>query len=162
MRSNDAFWGLPHDIFSFTMIQEILARTLSVELGIYKHTVGSLHVYDPNKKAAQRFLDEGWQSTEMSMPAMPTGDPWPAIEALLEAESTLRLGKVFDTNRFDGLDPYWADLVHMLQVLRYNKEGNAKEIKAISERMSSGVYRQFIESRLSQLKQPDSSDGSLG
>jgi len=36
MRSNDAFWGLPHNIFSFTMIQEILARTLSVELGTYK------------------------------------------------------------------------------------------------------------------------------
>jgi len=98
----------------------------------------------------------------MSMPAMPAGDPWPAIEALLEAESTLRLGKVFDTKRFDGLNPYWADLVHMLQVFRYNKDGNAKEMKALSERISSGVYRQFIESRLSQLKQPGSSDARLG
>src|SRR5262245_55123087 len=33
MRSNDAFLGLPHDIFAFTMLQEILARSLSVELG---------------------------------------------------------------------------------------------------------------------------------
>ena len=31
MRSNDVFLGLPHDIFAFTMIQEIMARTLSVE-----------------------------------------------------------------------------------------------------------------------------------
>src|SRR5690606_18825384 len=33
MRSNDAFWGLPHDIFSFTMLQEIMARSLDLEIG---------------------------------------------------------------------------------------------------------------------------------
>jgi thymidylate synthase len=152
MRSNDAFWGLPHDIFSFTMLQEILARTLSVELVTYKHAVGSLHLYDPSIKAAQRFLDEGWQSTKMSMPAMPTGDPWPAIQTLLEVESALRLGSPFDWDRLDSLDPYWADLVRMLQVFRYRKDGNAKEIRVVRERMSSGVYRQFIDTRLSQLE----------
>ena len=44
MRSNDAFVGMPHDIFCFTMLQEIMARMLSVELGQYKHMVGSLHL----------------------------------------------------------------------------------------------------------------------
>lgn len=39
MRSNDAFLGLPHDIFSFTMLQEIAARELGVGLGIYTHSV---------------------------------------------------------------------------------------------------------------------------
>lgn len=71
MRSNDVFLGLPHDIFAFTMIQELMARDLSVELGTYKHVVGSLHIYDTDKVAAQQFLDEGWQSTQMSMPPMP-------------------------------------------------------------------------------------------
>jgi thymidylate synthase len=28
LRSNDAYWGLPHDVFSFTMIQEMMARRL--------------------------------------------------------------------------------------------------------------------------------------
>ena len=28
MRSNDAYIGLPHDVFAFTMIQEIVARAL--------------------------------------------------------------------------------------------------------------------------------------
>ena len=46
MRSNDAFLGLPHDVFSFTMLQEIVARTLGIELGSYKHAVGSLHLYE--------------------------------------------------------------------------------------------------------------------
>ena len=34
MRSNDVFMGFPHDVFAFTMIQEILANDLGVKLGI--------------------------------------------------------------------------------------------------------------------------------
>ena len=45
MRSNDAYWGLPHDVFAFTMLQEILARSLTLELGTYKHAVVLLAVH---------------------------------------------------------------------------------------------------------------------
>lgn len=44
MRSNDAYWGLPHDVFCFTMLQEIMARRLDVQLGQYFHYVGSMPV----------------------------------------------------------------------------------------------------------------------
>jgi thymidylate synthase len=46
MRSNDAFIGLPHDVFAFTMIHELVARSTGHELGLYNHAVGSLHVYE--------------------------------------------------------------------------------------------------------------------
>lgn len=66
MRSNDAFLGLPHDIFAFTMMQEIAARELGVELGKYHHSVASLHLYDDDpegkvraRSRAQSYLDEG-------------------------------------------------------------------------------------------------------
>jgi thymidylate synthase len=36
MRSNDVYLGLPHDVFSFTLLQEVIARSLSVEIGAYK------------------------------------------------------------------------------------------------------------------------------
>jgi thymidylate synthase len=45
MRSNDAYLGLPHDVFAFTMVQELIARSIGVSLGTYKHAVGSLHLY---------------------------------------------------------------------------------------------------------------------
>jgi thymidylate synthase len=118
MRSNDAVWGLPHDIFSFTMLQEIMARSLSVELGTYKHAVGSLHIYDPTRKDAEKYLDEGWQSTETIMPPMPVGDPWVAIESLLNAERDIRSGEDVGTSEWNDLDPYWADLIRLLQVFR--------------------------------------------
>ena len=58
MRSNDAFLGLSHDIFAFTFIQELVARSLGLKLGTYKHMVGSLHIYDVDNKV-RKFLKEG-------------------------------------------------------------------------------------------------------
>jgi thymidylate synthase len=150
MRSNDVFLGLPHDVFSFTMIQEIIARTLSVELGSYKHVVGSLHLYDYNRKAVQRFFDEGWQSTETPMPPMPLGDPWLAIRLLLNAEAAIRTGGQFDTAILESLESYWADLIRLLQVFRCSKDKDTEGIEQLSRRMSSPTYRPFIDKKLSQ------------
>ena len=72
MRSNDAFRGLPHDAFSFTMIQEIMARILGHELGTYTQFVGSLHLYDSDLQLSRQYLEEGWQPTQrVAMPPMP-------------------------------------------------------------------------------------------
>lgn len=149
MRSNDVFLGLPHDIFAFTMIQEIMARALSVELGTYKHVVGSLHIYDTDKVAAQQFLDEGWQSTQMSMPPMPLGDPWPAIEVLLEAEATIRMGKLPDSVKLKELHPYWADLVRLLQVFGCWKNKDADGMEHLRQNMSSSIYDTYIKKKRS-------------
>jgi thymidylate synthase len=91
MRSNDAFLGLPHDIFAFTFIQELVARTLGLKLGSYKHLVGSLHVYDSDRDKVRKFLKEAYQSRTL-MPAMPAGDPWPNLRKLLKVEDNIRCG----------------------------------------------------------------------
>ena len=83
MRSNDSYIGLPHDFFAFTMIQEIVARTLDCGLGAYKHFVGSLHLYEDDLDSAQGYINEGLQPTTAAMPAMPRGDPWKVIDVLL-------------------------------------------------------------------------------
>ena len=151
MRSNDAFLGLPHDVFSFTMLQEIVARTLSVELGTYKHSIGSLHLYDKNRDAAQRFLDEGWQSTKTPMPPMPAGNPWPAIEFLRKAEAAIRSDGVPTIAGLDRLDPYWADLIRLLQVFRCWKDKDIDKMRALRDEMSSDIYRPFIDKKLGAL-----------
>ena len=63
MRSNDVFRGLPHDLFCFTMLQELIARSVGVELGSYHHMVGSLHMYEEDAKQLEEFIAEGWQAT---------------------------------------------------------------------------------------------------
>lgn len=46
MRSNDVFLGLPHNLVQFTLLQEVLAGWLGIELGAYHHVSDSLHVYE--------------------------------------------------------------------------------------------------------------------
>jgi len=46
MRSNDFFWGLQYDLFRFTLLQEIIANELEIDVGWYYHIAGSLHVYE--------------------------------------------------------------------------------------------------------------------
>jgi thymidylate synthase len=145
MRSNDAFLGLPHDVFAFTMLQEILARTLGKEVGVYNHVVGSLHLYETDVKGARKYLAEGWQPT-MSMPAMPLGDPWHSIDKLLAAERRIRHGHEVAVADL-ALDPYWADIVRLLQIFRYSRDGTRRRIAAVKRRMSTPIYNSYIEKR---------------
>lgn len=45
MRSNDVWLGLPYDVFNFTCMQIQMAMELGVDIGIYYHNAGSLHLY---------------------------------------------------------------------------------------------------------------------
>jgi thymidylate synthase len=119
MRSNDAYLGLPGDIFAFTMIQEIVATALNVQPGCYKHLVGSLHLYDSDKKNAKRYLAEGFQKKVM-MPIMPLGDPFPQIERLLRFERATRLGR--HPRIPNDLAIYWQDLARLLSIFRAGKD----------------------------------------
>lgn len=57
MRSNDAWLGLPYDIFNFTQLQRYIAHQLGVPCGHYHHMVGSLHLYDDNHASAVRVVN---------------------------------------------------------------------------------------------------------
>ncbi len=152
MRSNDVFFGLVHDFFCFTMLQELVARSLGVEPGTYKHAVGSLHLYERDEEKMDRLLSEGWQSTEPIMPHMPTGDPWPPVARLLEAERAIRTKGPIEDSQIDDLDPYWADLIRLLQVYRGVKDRNRSTIADAREHMSSKAYYQFIDRKLDALE----------
>ena len=146
MRSNDAVKGLTHDIFAFTMLQEVIARTLNVKLGTYKHAVGSLHIYKKDIPQAKRYLGEGWQPTKV-MPRMPSGNPWPSIRILLTAEKNIRLGKKVIINSLN-VSNYWKDFVRILQAFYCYKNRDSKWIQKITdlkESMSTHFYDIFFE-----------------
>jgi thymidylate synthase len=145
MRSNDAFLGLPHDIFSFTMLQEIMARAIGVDIGAYKHAVGSLHLYDRRRKDAQQYIDEAFQ-LRVPMPPMPSGDPWRSIRVVLDAECQIRNGNVVDASALN-IGPYWEDLVRLLQIFRFYKNGDTQNIAQLNRRMASDVFAPYIEQK---------------
>lgn len=154
MRSNDAFLGLPHDVFAFTMLQEIVARTLGIEMGEYKHAVGSLHLYETNRKKAQRLVDEGWQTTRLAMPPMPT-DPWASIRKVLKAEKAIRRRLKLDRRKL-RLDDYWGDIVRLLEIYRSYKDRDADRIEHLKSKMANQLYNTYIDKKQRdvQLREP--------
>jgi len=150
MRSNDAYLGLSHDIFSFTMLQEIVARSIGANLGSYIHMVGSLHLYEVNLTKAEAFLAEGWQSGDHHMPEMPMGDPWLGIGHLLSIESDLRNGGDPLELAFTE-DPYWGDLERVLAIFSLVKTDRLGEANQMRESLAHDAYDLFATDKMDPL-----------
>ena len=95
-----------YDVFLFTMIQELLARTLGVELGAYVHGAGSLHLYERHLGLARQVLREA-PPDRWEMPAM---QPVDALPAFLATEQAIRSG-----GHGLPLPPYWEALATPLR-----------------------------------------------
>jgi thymidylate synthase len=153
LRSNDAYKGLPHDIFCFTLIQEIMACELNVDLGSYRHMVGSLHYYLADLPKIRQFLAEGWQD-KADMPQIPKNSVTESLTRLLELEEHIRMEHNVELD-LHGLEPYWLDLVTLLQAYRLVKSqdpGKLDKYKDLSSRLVYDVYKQYIEKRIDTLR----------
>jgi thymidylate synthase len=69
MRSNDAWLGLPLDVFQFNQAHHTVANMLSVPLGTYYHTAWSLHLYDEHV----RLISQTRNRRELSKTILPYG-----------------------------------------------------------------------------------------
>ena len=54
MRSNDAWLGLPYDMFQFCQLQLTLCNSLDLIPGTYRHTALSMHLYLRNVSEASK------------------------------------------------------------------------------------------------------------
>jgi thymidylate synthase len=151
MRSNDAFIGLPHDIFCFTMFQELVANALGVELGCYKHLVGSLHIYEDKFDKANAFIAEGIQDRN-PMPRMPSGDPWDEISVVTEFASKIRSNDV-SARELPKISAYWETILDMLRIFHYSKPEflNKAFCNQIYSSRNWGVYSAVVRKRIEQI-----------
>jgi len=98
MRSNDAFWGLTYDLFSFTLLQECMmlelnAAGMKLELGVYSHTAGSLHIYDRHFAQASAITDNYvLGGSVIAEPMLPIS--LEELASLADQETALRTRKV--------------------------------------------------------------------
>lgn len=150
MRSNDAYLGLPHDVFAFTMLQEIVARCLNVDLGIYKHFAGSLHLYEKNREQAKTYLSEGTQN-QISMDSMPKGSPWASLERVKHLESQLREAEGVPQPHSD-LDDYWKDICHILTIFKHLKHKDLSACAETRAKLKSRYYDTFINAKIAEIQ----------
>lgn len=73
MRSNDVWLGLPYDLFTATLLQELVAGWLGADLGTYHHHVDSLHLYAQHEQGAEQIASgpvaPSWEMPPIGAPA---------------------------------------------------------------------------------------------
>ena len=111
MRANDAYIGFLSDVFSFTLIQEYIARRLGVEVGRYYHHVGSIHIYEPDLHRARALAAERPTMFGVGYPEMPATSA-ELVEDILCAEGEIREGRLDLDGIFRFPVPaYWRDVL---------------------------------------------------
>lgn len=156
MRSNDAYKGLLHDVFAFTMLQEIVARELGRELGYYHHTVASLHIYEDDIEKAKIYLEEGLQSTQFAMDKMPNETLIHWLPTILNAEQHYREKKKTRI-KFDGLSEYWLDVCRLLKIYARTRgeapDEDLNEASETTELLNTAIYREIALSRIDSVRE---------
>lgn len=160
MRSNDAFVGLPHDVFTFTMIQELIANELGATLGTYSHAVGSLHLYADDESRARAYIEEGYQE-RVYMPPMPTGSPRQAILKLIAYEKAVRTRGATTPAPAD-MDEYWLDIARLIAIYGSFKGKQPRMLDRLRGEMYSNVFDFAIERKSRRLRsRASAAQGSL-
>lgn len=150
MRSNDAYKGLPHDVFSFTMLQELIARELNLGLGEYGHYVSSLHIYTSDIDNINQYLKEAWQD-HVQMPSMPAGSQKKNILKTLKCERLIRTGHSVNPNEY-LTDSYWQDIVNLLKLYQASKLGKGiQQLEEIAADIKDEIYAPYIAKRLKSI-----------
>ena len=139
MRSNNAFLLLPYNVFEFSLLAEMIATTIGVELGSYVHCAVSMHVYDDQRVRAEEAIALHKIVVEnqprQAMPRMP-GDPLPfeqanelvRLEAQLHHEFTLKTPEELFT-RGEKLHEYWRAFYNVLLIQVLAHSGRLSEAK---------------------------------
>jgi thymidylate synthase len=56
LRSNDVYLGLPYDVLMYTLLGNILAETLEVEVGELFYSIAHMHLYENQFEAAKTII----------------------------------------------------------------------------------------------------------
>ncbi|MBB1318160.1 thymidylate synthase [Shewanella sp. SR43-4] len=147
MRSNDAYVGLPHDIFVFTMMQELISKEVNCKLGSYHHYVVSLHVYNKDIDNVKRFVEEGYMTTKCIMENMPSSEFFASKNILIDCEKKIRENVEFDINLLE-ISSYWKDILRLLQFFILTKDqSDLRKAIVVKNSISNENYKILIQKR---------------
>ena len=120
MRSQDLWLGFPYDVFTATLIQELVAGWIGAKIGVYRHSVDSLHLYGQHWEPASELLAEAY------------GEQMPAVavdwERLDDTLSEVINGSV------SGVDAggEWTVFARVLASYRHWKHGHREAAQSLA------------------------------
>jgi thymidylate synthase len=119
MRSQDLWLGFCYDIFTATIMQELLASWIGAGLGSYWLCVDSLHLYARDLPKARRLPQTAGPGPLLA----PLAVPWITFDELL--------GTVISGDPASGAG--WSELSDVLASYRARKAGNREAARLIAD-----------------------------
>lgn len=148
MRSNDCYRGMVSDVFSFTIIQELMAAKLGVELGNYYHNVGSMHIYESDVTKVVQYLQDRKTTTHLDyeqLPVMPKGDNSSFIQTLLSFEEKLRKNELKLTSAIikkANLPSFWEQVLILFGIYNHIHHDDLLEQQLLSK--LEPIYKECV------------------
>jgi hypothetical protein len=149
MRSNNAWGLLPYNVFEFTLLAEIVASELGVDVGEYHHFAGSMHIYETDFDRVSAALKVRRNPTpEMAVAplySLEKVNELVAFEADARGRHTLTMSDIDELMaRASVLGPYWQDFALVLLChQRYTGHGHAAFPRIVAQ--LSPPFRTLVE-----------------
>lgn len=144
MRSQDLWLGFCYDVFTFTVLHELMAGWVGARLGTYHHHVDSLHLYAEHLPPANQLPDTVPDGDELP----PLTVEWPLFATLL---AQVREGTVTASH------PGWASFAATMRSYRLWKYGDRDNAQFLAQQMNDALgaalrdwYRHLDESTTAQ------------
>jgi thymidylate synthase len=130
MRSQDLWLGFGYDLFTATLLQELLAGWLGVSVGEYHHHVDSLHLYETVLDDAARLPATVVPSSETVAPS----SDWATFDTTLQQLTT-------DS---DDSPAGWGEYAAVMRSYRIWKTGDRLEARRIAA-AASGILPRALD-----------------
>lgn len=144
MRSNDFLRGVPYNFVQFTVLQEVMAGWLGLEVGSYDHLSDSLHVYDSDVGWLQEFDEQAEvvsNSDSLRLPKVESDAAFATLERCLDTmtKDHLTEERMWELSRGDGLPEAFANLLSVTAADSARRRGWVGLSKAIVGECKNGA-----------------------
>lgn len=164
MRSNNAFILLPYNIFEFSLLAEIIAKEVGVEMGVMHYNALSMHIYEDNYESSLAISTGTDELDNLEFPPMPfRPKPMEEVKKLIRLEAKIRHTSAgLNNNNIDEwlrdviiigprdkdkieLDPYWKQFYYLLLYFIVSKKTSDKQaLKKVADLIEE-PYRRYLD-----------------
>jgi thymidylate synthase len=163
MRSNNAYILLPYNTFEFSLLSEIIAKEVGVEMGSMHYNALSMHIYEEHYSISEEIVNAEADLNDISFPPMPF-DPKPMdeVKKLIRLEAKIRhisaglnnsnIGEWLKDTIILGereedkitLHEYWKQFYYLLLYFIVSEKINDKEALKKVTNLITDPYKKYL------------------
>jgi thymidylate synthase len=150
MRANNAYSLFPYNFFEFSLLAEMIAAELGIEVGPFTHSVASMHIYEEDidrSRAIVRGSSNTLESPTLELPSKPLA----GVRGLIALEPLVRAVGHCGAHRLEEvraradqqLAGVWRDMFQVLLIHGLLTSNNTLQAKNLIESIG-GPWRRYL------------------